>query len=590
MSHPLQLRYDSKAVELRATQLFLELKELEVSAQIGSKARYLQEFYQRLRTFYETIDRPLFQVREADMLPSSADYNAMIAELLKDLELLYIEAGQLRTELDASFMESEIDRAILDERIRRSEDRMRELSLRSIDNVTEAVFRDGFIDGSLRDDSRNLDDVAHTWTREGVLTLKPSEASSHIESAVIRIKSGNGLPGNTKQAKAVSGEIRFVGEDAMHLNLADLLDGNADTWFEYERFHLPEETLKAARGYGFSYTEGVEWASGKEEPMTLVLEIELPTAQPVNWFSVHPFIPSERGAKAAVVESIELHDGQGKVFRPLKEEEDMDNEKVYLFGRKTCKRIVLTLRQPHYYGTEVGHRYYQEIETRTLNYLERMKEQPGKRLQSVDPSIQALGLGYDHEESKVIYPDIRTGHVFPEIEEYKEELFTLPVIQEEDMLKVKNGIELLNANRQAIGLRDIGVAHYQFEQTSDYTSVLFETKQDIVAVSLVVDQEIPEEFPEGDWLRYFVSPDDGENWYRIHPKGVTKKDAKLLYLFNTRTPVEGRLDHFGYADLDKPVKSLRLRVELERPDSIEGAAFYTPLVKSYELHAVLGGA
>lgn len=590
MSHPLQLNYDSKVVELRASQLFLELKEMEARGDVASKAGQLQEFYYRLRRFYATINRPLFVAREADMLPSSAAYNDMIKELLKDLELLYIEIGHIRERLVASFLESEIDRAVLDERLRHSEDRMLAIGANANGTTSEVTYRDGFVDNSLRDDSRTLDHPARTWTREGILTLHPKQATSHIEDATLRIHSGNGLPGNTKQALATNNQLHFVGEEALHLNLADLLDGNADTWFEYERFRLAKETESALRGHGLAYKEGVAWATTDNNPLTVTLEIELTKAVPVNWLSLRPFIPSDRGAKAAEITAIEVHDGQGHVFHPLKSTAALEHEKVYLFGRKMCKRILLTLQQLHGYETDVGHRYYQEIETEPLNYLERMKEQPGKRLPSEDPSIQALGLNFDHATQKVVYPAVTAGHTYPDVDKLKAALFRLPDIAEGDLFRIKNGLELIAAHRQAIGLRDIGVANYEFEQTSDYVSVPFVAERDIVGVSLTADHELPEEFPEGDWVRYWVSPDDGENWYRIHPRGVTAAGAKLLYVFNTFTPTEGRLPSFGYVDLEEPVRALRLRIELERPVGVADAECYTPVIRSYELHAVLGGA
>lgn len=590
MSHPLQLNYDSKVVELRASQLFLELKDMEARGEIATRTGQLQEFYHRLHRFYDTIGRPLFTAREADMLPSSAAYNQMLNELLKDLELLYIEVGHIRNNLDASFLESEIDRAVLDERLRRSEDRLLAVDANASGKTDDVVFRDGFMDNALRDDTRVLDRPARTWTREGILTLHPKQATSHIESATLRIHSGNGLPGNTKQANASAGEIRFVGEEALHLNLADLLDGNADTWFEYERFRLAKEATDALRGYGLTYAEGVAWASTDDAALTLVLEVDLPEAVPVNWLSLRPFVPSDRGAKAAEVVSIEVQDGQGHIFRPLSDEASLENEKVYLFGRKLCKRVLITLQQPHGYATEVGHRYYQEIETESLSYMERMKQQPGKRLPGEDPSVTALGLDFDHAAQQLIHPPVTKDFVYTELDKFKDALFRLPDVPEADLFRVKNGLELVPAHRQAIGLRDLGVANYEFQQTSDYVSVPFATERDIVGISLSVDQEIPQEFPEGEWLRYWVSPDDGENWHRIHPRGVTKAGAKLLYLFNTFTPTEGRIESFGYVDLDKPVRSVRLRVELERPVGFPDAECYTPILRSYELHAVLGGA
>ena len=585
MSNFMQIRKESKLIEKRAEQLFQELREMERDGRVTSKAAYLREFYSRLRRFYDTIDSPMFQVREADMLPVLEDYQRMTAELVQDLETLVLEGSHIKERMDERFQESEIDRLILSERMRSAEDQIEALSKQLEQGVGYSLFRDSFINQSLQDIERSDTYPGQTWTREGVLTLKPKEMQSHIERATVRIRSGNGLPGNTKQASGKEGEIRFAGEESLHLDLASLLDGNPDTWFEYERFRISQDTLDETRGYGFEYAEGVSWRKKDDSALALEIEIELERTLPVNWLSLNPFLPGEIGARPAVIQQVEVHDGKGGKFQAVKAPTRFSEEHVYLFARTPCRKIVVTLAQDHAYPVEVGHHYKQVVDKGEMSYLERMRHKPGRRIEGDNPSLTALGLSYDHEEKEIAYPDITAASVLEKPEEAKAALFQERVAEPAED-PVVTGVELLPAEREVIGIRDIGVASYTFEQTSEYVSVPLEVERDIVGASLTLNAEVPESFGEGDWVRCYLSPDDGANWHRIAPQGSVGVEGKVMYLFNTRTPVEGRIPFFGYLDLSEPVKALRVKFELERPQGMDQE---TPVLKEYILQVATGG-
>jgi hypothetical protein len=588
MANPLEIQNKSKLIEGRMQELFLELRAQYNNGEIKTRTEYLYQIFNRLRVFYDTIGKPTMQVREADRVPSSREYNQMILEVHKDLGILYEEAEQITQALSESFLQIEIDRRSLDQQLRHLEDKMKEVAKKMSQEAFTKVFRDSFIDQENYDQDMPRDVLAHVWTREGVLTLQPRISEDYIQEATVRIVDGNGLPGNTKQVRSIAGELKFIGEENLHLNLAEILDTNADTWFEYESFELTPRTLLEAGYLGFDYKEGMRWIVEQGTALTFTIEIELPVAKPVNWFSINPFIPNDKGASASRIKKIELHDGKGSVYQPLEGDGTFSEEKIFLFGRQDCKRIVITFEQEHAYETQVGHLFYKEMQQQKTNYLGKTKYFAGKRVYETMPSVENLNVRYDEELKDIVYPTVSYGQEIEGLPQLKSNLFMLPKIDNK-VSTLQVGHESLPAYRYVIGLRDAGLSNYQFEKSSEYVSKAFTTASDILSVSLVTNESIPKEFGEGEWVRYWVSPDNGQNWYRIHAKGASKEGAKLLYLFNTETPNEGRLDQFGYVDQVDAVKSLRLKIEMERPDSIGNATYYTPIIKDYELHITTRG-
>lgn len=586
MANPLQIQNKSKLIETRIRNLLLEVKGRYERGEIKSQTEYLYHLYHALHRFYEGIGKPVMRVREAHKTPSSQDYNSMILEIYEDIQVLYEESQQVSSALQESFQQTEVDRMNLDQQLKHIEDRLKGLTLSQ--KKQEVVFRDSFINQSQVDSEMPKDHLAHVWTTEGVLTLQPRVTESYSEEVSLRIVEGNGLPGNTKQVKHVAGELKFIGEESLHLDLSDILDGNADTWFEYEAFGIAPKVVSSTAGLGYEYQEGVKWTLEEGKNLELTLEIELPVAKTINWFSLNPFIPNDKGATAANIIHIEIHDGKGAVYVPSITESLFQEEKIFLFGRQTAKRIIVKLEQPHAYDTEVGHLFYKEIEKQQKNYMDRLKHQSGKRISGVYPSVENLGIRYDFEAKKLIYPTIEYGKKTENINILKTNLFMVPPPKEGAPIS-QSGFEGLPASRYVMGIRDIGIANYQFEETSEYISKPFESTVPIIGVSLETEEDIPAEFPDGDWVRYSISPDNGQHWYRIHPRGVTKDGAKLMYLFNTNTPQEGRMSQFGYVDMVEPVTSLRLRIELERPAFITNAPYYTPIIRDYRLRILTKG-
>ncbi|RMH13174.1 MAG: hypothetical protein D6698_14330 [Gammaproteobacteria bacterium] len=148
--------------------------------------------------------------------------------------------------------------------------------------------------------------------------------------------------------------------------------------------------------------------------------------------------------------------------------------------------------------------------------------------------------------------------------------------------------------RYALGIRELTVAQFTYEPTSELISLPWESPKDIAKVTLMVDEFIPPQFPPGRvYIRYYVKPDlPDTDWVEINPIGRATifddggRVVPRVININSEKPVGANVEE-GFISVDSEVKSIRFRAVLSRPDFIEGsdtaADSYSPVLKSYRL-------
>lgn len=154
--------------------------------------------------------------------------------------------------------------------------------------------------------------------------------------------------------------------------------------------------------------------------------------------------------------------------------------------------------------------------------------------------------------------------------------------------------------RYAIGLKELTVAQFTYETTSEFVSKPWRSPKEIIKVTTVVDQFIPSLFPPGNYITYHVKPNIQEaDWIQINPLGlpsVFKEDGSIvprIINFNTERPLSSRLED-AYITTTEPVKEVIFKATLTRPEQLEGttasADGYSPILRSYRLlmYPVLG--
>jgi hypothetical protein len=143
--------------------------------------------------------------------------------------------------------------------------------------------------------------------------------------------------------------------------------------------------------------------------------------------------------------------------------------------------------------------------------------------------------------------------------------------------------------RYAVGIRDIGLFSYIFTSTSEVVSVPFTSPKDVMKVQVRVDDYIPAALsPEQQWIKYYISIDNGQEWLRINPLDrptVYDDDGEILpYTYTFNAEVEGpQGDTNRVVNTPTPVRRVRFRAVLSGNTEIEDGNRITPVLKSYRV-------
>jgi len=149
-----------------------------------------------------------------------------------------------------------------------------------------------------------------------------------------------------------------------------------------------------------------------------------------------------------------------------------------------------------------------------------------------------------------------------------------------------------NRYRYAIGISDMNFGIQEYKSTSIFVSKQYKIKT-LAEISLAVNDFVPSEFGSGEWLKYYVSLDNGATFLRINPTNYNDKKfldgfviPKIIYC-NSEIPAEFRAKTptgvYAYYDSPSEIKNVRVKTEMSRPSGNEFKNF-TPIVYSFSLN------
>lgn len=576
-----------KRMELTKDRMLQILKDLRMQyqrGQIQSPAELQHKVYRELQRFYETIGKSTLEIVEAWGPPYSEDHNLMMEQILNDFVMLYGEITMLTDDVKAGFDQVEVERKSFEKQMQEIESNINNLMPAAKDVSDIMVFREDFTTMDKFDKDAVDGTVATIMTDGGILTLGHMMAEHFNEYAYIRLKNGNGFPGNSRIIRSTGQGLKYDGEGNLHLTLSHVLDQNADTWFEYENFQLTRQADDKTKRMNFTYKEGMKWAQDEYiemEPLELIVEISFPKERKLNWFTIDPYIPPERGSVGAKISKIVVDDGKGHI-QAITYEEMMEKKKGYLFETQNVSTITMYLRQDTHYMTNIGHVFYLDSNKDILKALEDLSDWAGARVYGKEvPSVTNLGVRFHSNTNTIEYPGLKYGEEIPNDAERKRALYTIPKVDSTMLV----GLESVTAKRWMIGLRDASMSCYQFADVSQYISKPFYSDAPIEELQLDANYSFPTSFAEGDYVEFHISIDDGQNWHRIYRKNEHIKDTKIKYLINSDVPEDARLPDVGYLESLHDVHEVRVKIKLTRPNTKYDYNFYSPMVFDYELYA-----
>lgn len=587
MSNILQYVSKSTVIDQLTADLIQNIYRQYEAGEIQTETELHYQLDLALQEALSRLHQPNYSHIPAYSTPVSSDYNQMIETARRDLKFLLSDCEQLSSSLRHTFDESELMRQTFDAEIRYINqqliDMKEKLSKESMRN--RMVFTESFSSDEYVDHSRT-DLAAAIHKTNGLLTLKPVSSQSFMGEAVIEILPGStGLPGNTHMADMIGSHMVFDGNSEPHLDLRAAIDETSDTWFEYEIFNVSDDVMDRCSHHGFHYKEGLSWVTD-EQQLTLKLKISFPTRPVANWVTLTPFISERKGIKAGQVLSCLISDGSSQIQedkRPRK----FDSDLVYTFEPQVVDHLIVEIQQLHAYPVQVGHRYYLKSNASNSGYFSNGNKELSKRTNGAMPSVQNLGLFYDPLTRTYTQPKSNAENLhLVSIEETKANLFNPPA---SDQMKIA-GLELIEAQRYSIGIRNISLAHYTFDETSEYVSSEFTSEKAITGISLEATEHLPKEWSDqvDQAIQYDISIDQGATWHPITPRhrAFGKKcrydvnSGDIMRYFSKRASINS-----GVLTSFEDVHSVRVRITLKR---LLEMTHQTPIVSEYKLKFIVG--
>lgn len=544
------------------------------------------EISDKIKTVFKSILRepgkPLMQERYFvnGNLPDSDVYNRTMVEVYIDLIILYEEMQVLANGIVNHFNYSQVEKNKLLDRIKQLNEMVTDYQV-----LANEVSQNYYAIKETFNNKNNVDliatkgSIAHISTKEGIATLRRNESENLSLTAKIKDVAGNGEKGNYHVIRQVVNDYSSI-ENA-HDDANIVLDDKPDTWFEYQTVNIPD-----ADKVNYRWLD-IGWGANKEtgDLLRLIVTLELEKASNINWITVNPYLAPNSTGKVTVYSISTSEDGTD--FVPLYDNklilnsklnltpesydkndiyssDDFDTSKfsqqgVWSFPTRQAKYVQLVFDQYESYKEKIGHTYYKRvIKNNDLTTEIRISEA------EVSDEIRSGALGqYSISDTETIV----------------------------------KGIEVSDGWRYAIGLRDIGVYQFKFSEKSEISSVKYTTPKEINRVTLSSNEKIPDQLlglveERNEWIKYYISLDD-VNWYQISPLHHQRiGDTEIppqIYLINSPLKHENlEVDpNRGYININGSATSIRLKVVLSRPITIENAESFTPILEDYVLKLYL---
>lgn len=407
----------------------------------------------------------------------------------------------------------------------------------------------------------------------GFLSLGQSGPLVDLAEAISEydiLEGSNGFAGNNQEIidptnatrDPVTNEPNYTFAAEVH-DVSDIraaLDGNPDTWFEYEHCFVNESDRFTAGNYNFSYQtsadeEGgrIDWADGPDNgTLNLNLQFDLGEPKIVNFLSYTPYgldnnknypvvvreiQTSSNGTDWTLVSPHNVWIGTDINLQTARSADQVvTGNAVWSFESRQVQFVRMALEQRQAVSAPIGHLYYINKDT-------------GQRVEGPLPPVEDPIRFYDETQSVV-----------------------------GDMIRER---EYFLGKRWVIGIRDIALQQVRYAEESAIVTKPLRVGGVVDRVSLEADVFVPQGFPTSDlWVKFFISPDDGSNWYQISRIQDDYLGIPEIIAFNDPLPAEFREPGVQYQNTDNAVTGLRLKIVLSRPPD---SSTSTPLVRSYRL-------
>lgn len=95
--------------------------------------------------------------------------------------------------------------------------------------------------------------------------------------------------------------------------------------------------------------------------------------------------------------------------------------------------------------------------------------------------------------------------------------------------KVETGVDIFEGERSYISLREFNILRSSFQPTGEFYSRAIDFPEPVSQAALFVTQQIPDEWPVGNWIRYYLSTNQ-QSWIEVIPLSLAGKDKGNAFI------------------------------------------------------------
>lgn len=543
-------------------------------------------------------------------VPRSAKMNRMLTLASQDITILRQQFDILRAATIETFNVTQIGIERQKNESARLSNKIKTLQLYS-NNVdpTIIVFSDSFASDSFMDSTYQTNSPPPQVVNGQVLTLaQEGELENVSQRAKIIIDNtySNGFAGNNQEVDTSIEDpssdpafplFSFMARDdgsGRAGNVSAILDESPITWFEYERYGIAAVALNTRwKGWNFHYLNDLDgsndklrWAdefdpsdnNNSSNALNLKFNIDLGISKQANRVTYTPF--ALRGASIArpiKIESVKIsNDGvewtnicsangvwigtninlsAAQVIANYKLQQDPNSNLemvmngVWNFESRMIRYIQFTIKQPFWYPTIAGHLWFSAL-----------GDTKDTRIEGPYPNVSNPVKYLDPRNSIDAYEMVNGNYTSRRVAIHREQVLSA---------------------RWAIGIRDITVERVHYLSSSSMVTNTLRVDGVVDRVSLDASYEIPANWDQSEqWIKFFVSPDNGANWFQISRIQDDFNNIPEILAFNDPIPTEFRESGVGYYNVPGTINKLRLRIDMSRPDD---DPLSSPTLHSYRL-------
>lgn len=561
----------------QAVELLNELQEAQATGAIKDTFDLVRKFADILTKFEDDAGKPFLRyepVAETEP-PSSEKSNRFWRAAEQDISLLQQQVDILRAA--AIFSHNLVSTDVMSAQAgnARLGNKLKTLQLYSNASDSSIItFGDSFKSFEFVD----LDTVAESERaalfHEGYVTLgQEGEMLNLSDGATIKILDGsNGFLGNNQEIEDPSqaptdtesgaAQYTFKAEVRNYSDLRSIIDAEPNTWIEYERYSLSSSQKRSAANYNFTYmqtledgtVERVDWATAPEAGiLRLGIEFDFGIIKNLNSVELTPYGLEGNSNYPVLIKEVQTSPN--------------GTDWTSVYPGNVWVGTDINLRTARAADTVIMNRALWAFESRAARYVRVYVEQH----HPVDSNI-----GHVYWVDRRSTDKRRTEGPNPPVEEPTK---YLPQMVVGDYLQRR---EYFRGKRWAIGLRDVLVQQVEYTDKSILVTKPLRVGGIIDRVMLEqADIQVPEEYnPNESWVKFFITPDEGQNWYPIARIADNYQGIPEQISFNDPLHESLREVTIKNYNLDRPVTSLRLKVELSRPAEYKST---TPVLRSYVL-------